>query len=108
EFQEKETLLDALNEQGMEGMQMDARDIVWRNNAALSFDIRNNLDKIKVKSLIIGIEGDEYFPPEIEAIPLSKSLQNSVLLIYKSNLGHLGINEIEKMKDALLRFFKKY
>jgi homoserine O-acetyltransferase len=108
EFQEKETLLNALNEQGMEGMQMDARDIVWRNNAALSFDIRDNLDKIKVKSLIIGIEGDEYFPPEIEAIPLSESLQNSVLLIYKSNLGHLGINEIEKMKDALLRFFKKY
>jgi homoserine O-acetyltransferase/O-succinyltransferase len=106
EFPEKQTLLDALNEQGMEGMQMDARDIVWRNNAALSFDIREQLDKIEVKSLIIGIEGDEYFPPEIEAVLLSESLQNSDLLIYKSKLGHLGINEIEKMKDALIRFFK--
>ena len=97
-------LQDALNEQGMEGMSMDARDVVWRNNAALNFDVRKDLVKIKAKTLIIGIEGDEYFPPEIEAIPLSESIKNSELLVYESELGHLGINEIEKMNDAFINF----
>lgn len=101
-FPDKETLLDALNEQGEEIT--DARDIVWRNCAALNFDVRKDLDKVKVKTLIIGIEGDEYFPPEIEAIPLSKSIPNSQLLVYESELGHLGINEIEKMNDTLIEF----
>lgn len=84
--------------------EMDARDVVWRNNACLSFDVRDELDKIKAKSLVIGIEGDEYFPPEIEAIPLSNAMKNSELLVYKSSLGHLGINEIEKMRYVFIDF----
>ena len=107
EFPKKETLLKALNEQGMQGMAMDARDIVWRNNAAINFDIRNDLKKIKAKTLIIGIEGDEYFPPEIEAIPLAESIDDSELLVYESDLGHLGINEIEKMNDVLISFINE-
>ncbi|HTX61139.1 MAG TPA: alpha/beta fold hydrolase, partial [Methanobacterium sp.] len=107
EFHEKELLLNALDEQGDEGMQMDARDVVWRNRAAISFDIRDQMDKIGVKSLIIGIEGDEYFPPEIEAIPLSRSIKNSDLLTYKSQLGHLGINEIDKMRDAIIKLLNE-
>jgi homoserine O-acetyltransferase/O-succinyltransferase len=88
EFKNKESLLKALNVQGDEGMSMDARDIVWRNNAALNFDIRNDLTKIRAK------------------IPLSESIENSELLVYKSDLGHLGINEIEKMNDALISFIE--
>lgn len=101
-FGDKNILNQAFSGDGAGGMEIDARDIVWRNNAALSFDVRDDLDKIKAKSLVIGIEGDQYFPPEIEAIPLSKSIKNSKLLVYKSELGHLGVNEIEKMRDSLL------
>lgn len=104
EFSDKEVLEQALQKQGLEGMKIDARDVVWRNKAALSFDVREKLDKIKARTLVIGIEGDEYFPPEIEAIPLSESIKNSRLLVYKSELGHLGINEIEKMRDTLIDF----
>lgn len=101
-FEDKKMLDQAFSGDGGEVMEMDARDVVWRNNAALSFDVRDDLDKIKAKSLVIGIEGDQYFPPEIEAVPLSKSIKNSKLLVYKSELGHLGVNEIEKMRDALV------
>lgn len=104
EFPDKKALLQALQVQGEEGMNMDARDVVWRNKAALSFDVRDDLDKIKARTLIIGIEGDEYFPPDIEAIPLSKSIKNSQVFVYRSGLGHLGINEIEKMRDVLIDF----
>jgi homoserine O-acetyltransferase len=107
EFPSQEILLQALDEQGAEGLKLDARDVVWRNRAAISFDIRWELYKTRAKSLIIGIEGDEYFPPEIEAIPLSESIENSQLFIYKSELGHLGINQVEKMKDVILDFISQ-
>lgn len=103
-FPEKKMLTEALHEQGLMGMELDARDVVWRNRACLSFDVRDQLEKITAKSLIVGIEGDEYFPPEIEAIPLYKSMKNAQLFVYKSDLGHLGINEIEKMKNVLISF----
>jgi homoserine O-acetyltransferase/O-succinyltransferase len=106
-FPTHEMLLQALDEQGVEGMKLDARDVVWRNHAAISFDIRSELPKTRAKSLIIGIEGDEYFPPEIEAIPLSESIKNSELFIYKSELGHLGINQVEKMQDEISQFVAK-
>lgn len=104
EFPSKETLFQALNQQGIEGRNMDANDVVWRNNAAISFDVRGELSKIKARTLVIGIEGDQYFPPEIDSIPLAESIKNAELLIYDSILGHLGINEIEKMQDALVKF----
>lgn len=103
-FADKNPLNQAFSGDGAEDEEMDARDVVWRNNACLSFDVREDLDKIKAKSLVIGIEGDEYFPPQIEAIPLSNAIKNSELLVYKSSLGHLGINEIEKMRDVLIDF----
>ena len=104
EFPRKEMLIHALDEQGAVGIQMDACDVVWRNNAAISFDIRKELSKIMVKTLVIGIEGDQFFPPEIDVIPLSESIKNSQLFIYQSDLGHLGINEIDKMKDVISKF----
>lgn len=105
-FPSKKQLFEALNEQGMEGKQFDARDVVWRNNAAISFDLRDQLGKTRAKSLIIGIEGDQYFPPEIDAEALADLIDNSQLFVYKSDLGHLGINEIEKMKDTIVNFLK--
>ncbi|MCE5214897.1 MAG: alpha/beta fold hydrolase [Methanobacterium sp.] len=104
EFSSKEMLLKALDEQFTEGMKLDARDVVWRNNAVIPFDLRDDLHKTHAKSLIIGIEGDEYFPPEIDVIPISESIKNSELFIFKSELGHLGINQVEKMKDVFSEF----
>ncbi|MGV8144016.1 MAG: alpha/beta fold hydrolase [Methanothermobacter sp.] len=103
-FPSKESLFEALQEQGTEGKTLDARDVIWRNNAAISFDLRDQLNKTRAKSLIIGIEGDQYFPPEIDAEILSELIEDSKLFIFKSDLGHLGINEIEKMKDAIVDF----
>lgn len=107
EYPSKDLLLNALNEQGIQGRTMDANNIIWRNNAAISYDVTNELYKIKAKTLIIGIEGDQFFPPEIDAIPLQKSLKNSELYIFKSILGHLGINELEKAQSTIKEFMDK-
>lgn len=107
EFSPNEMLLQALKDQGKRGKTKDANNEVWRNNAAMSFDLQKELSKIKAKTLIIGIEGDQFFPPEIDAIPLSKSIKNSELFIYPSIMGHLGINEVEKMQKTLEDFISK-
>lgn len=98
--------MEALNEQGMEGKKLDARDVVWRNNAAIRFDLREELNITRARSLIIGIEGDQYFPPEIDAESLTDLIEDSELFVFKSDLGHLGINEIEKMKGTIVNFLK--
>jgi len=118
-FPSKELLMEAFNDQGMEGKNLDARDAVWtnnaaldardavwRNNAAITFDLRDQLSKTRAKSLIIGIEGDQYFPPEIDAKSKSDLIGDSQLFVFKSDLGHLGINEIEKMRTVIADFLK--
>ncbi len=103
EFPGREVIL-ALDDQGQEGRKLDANDVVWRNEASITYDIHDNLSKIKSKVLVIGIRGDQYFPPEIDAVPLSQAIKNSKIFIYDSELGHLGINEIEKAKVPLKKF----
>jgi homoserine O-acetyltransferase/O-succinyltransferase len=103
EFPGKKLLL-ALEEQGLEGRKLDANDEVWRNEAAISYDIHEDLSKIRSKVLVIGIRGDQYFPPEIDAIPLSRAIKNAEIFVYDSELGHLGINEIKKAEVALKKF----
>jgi len=106
-FPGKKMLIQTLEEQGLEGRENDANDVVWRNEAAISFDITKELSKIKARTLVIGIEGDQYFPPEIDSLPLAESIEKSELLIYESVLGHLGINEIEKMRKTIEEFLKE-
>jgi homoserine O-acetyltransferase/O-succinyltransferase len=99
-----EGLLQALDEQGREGRNMDGNDVIWRNEAALGFNIHQSLSKIKAKTLVIGIRDDEYFPPELDAIPLSESIKDCQLFLFDSSLGHLGINEVEKYKKTVEEF----
>lgn len=108
EFSDDEELLLAFNEQGVEGGKVDANDVVWRNHAAISYNLESELSKIRAKTLIIGIEGDNFFPPELDAIPLSKVIADSELFLYRSRLGHLGINEVEKMESPIERFLSQF
>ena len=107
EFPNKEMLINALDEQGIHGRMMDANDVIWLNNASISFDVREKLSKIKAKTLVLGIEGDQFFPPDIDTIPLSQSINNAELFIYNSELGHLGINELEKARGVIEDFISR-
>ena len=107
EFPSKEMLIHALDEQGIQGRMMDANDVIWRNNASISFDVREKLSKIKAKTLVIGIDGDQFFPPDIDTISLSQSINDSKLFIYNSVLGHLGINELKKARRVIEDFISR-
>jgi len=86
----------------------DANDIVYRNNASTSYDIENIISNIKAKTLIVAINQDQYFPPELDAIPMVDMIDNSKLVIYDSLMGHVGTHEIIKIEKELEEFLKDF
>ncbi len=99
-----EEILESLDFMKKEGDETDANDIVWRNEATLSYDLTKAVSKIIAKTLIIGVNQDQYFPPDIDVIPLSKSIKGSKLYLYDSILGHLGSSEIIKAENRIKEF----
>ncbi|MGC9516653.1 MAG: alpha/beta fold hydrolase [Methanomicrobiales archaeon] len=104
EFETNEILYDSLIERGKESGNKDANDIFWRNRAANSFDVEEDLHKIEAKTLIIGINQDQLFPPHTDTIPLHKAIKKSEIFIYDSEQGHLGINELIKAENSIKKF----
>ncbi len=87
-----------------EGREMDANDVVWRNQAAMTHDVSSRTSNIKSRVLIIGINQDEYFPPQTDTLPLSKLIPHSELFLYDSKLGHVGSSEIKKAEGFIRNF----
>lgn len=98
----------AIDEYGDEGLFEDIYDVYYQNEAMLEYDIEDELDKIKAEVLIVAINQDQYFPPELDAIPLHKLIKNSQLICYDSLLGHVGSNELIKIKEELSKFMSKF
>jgi len=86
----------------------DANDIIYRNNASTSYDIEKIIFNIKAKTLIVAINQDQYFPPELDSIPMSNMIKDSKLVIYDSIMGHVGTHEIIKIKKELDEFLKDF
>lgn len=99
---------ECMEEMAIEGSQEDANDVVWRNNASLSYNLENELDKIKVPTLIMSIKQDQYFPPELEGIPLNDKITNSKLLILDSTWGHIGTDSMLDYEDDIIQFLEPY
>lgn len=99
-----EQIIGSLEEMKKEGGEMDANDVVWRNQAAMTHDVSSRTSNIKSRVLIIGINQDEYFPPQIDALPLSKLIPDSEIFLYDSKLGHVGSSEIKKAEGVIREF----
>ncbi|MDR2873556.1 MAG: hypothetical protein LBV42_02245 [Methanobrevibacter sp.] len=82
----------------------DGNDIILRNNALFSYNIEKILDKIIARTLIIAINQDQYFPPDLDAVPFFKMIKNSKFVIYDSKFGHHGDCEIYKIKNKIKMF----
>ena len=106
--QSKEELNESLEEYGDYVVLDDVYDIKFRNDATLDYDVTTELYKISAKVLIIAINQDRYFPPKTDAIPMSKLIKNSQLVIYDSELGHVGAKEIEKVEPKIRAFLKEF
>ncbi|QUH23807.1 alpha/beta fold hydrolase [Methanobacterium alkalithermotolerans] len=101
-------IINSMAEMGQEGLLSDANDIYWRNKAAMAYNLKGELDKIKAKTMVIAINQDQYFPPEYDAIPLSREIKDSQLVIYDSPLGHVGSHEIVKIEKEIGDFLTQF
>ena len=101
-----EEILESIQEMGLEGINSDANDIIWQNEATMVYDVNPELHKIKARTLVIGINQDQYFPPDTDVIPLSKSIEGSKLFLFDSLHGHVGSNEIKKAEHIIDDFLK--
>ena len=103
-----EEIAEAMAEFAEESFEEDPNDLIYMNNSSLDHDLTNQLENITAKVLIIAINQDQYFPPNLDAIPMSKMIKNNKLLIFDSCMGHVGSNELYKIKDDLEDFIKEF
>ena len=89
---------------GNESLDIDIYDLKYCNESCMYFNVEDELDKIKSEVLIVACKQDPHFPPELDAIPMSKMIKNSQLIIMDSKLGHLCFNELEDIRDELNEF----
>ncbi len=93
---------------GNESLEIDIYDLKYCNESCMNYDVEDELDKIKSKVLIIACKQDPHFPPELDAIPMSKMIDGSELIIMDSELGHLCFNELETISVSLKQFMENF
>lgn len=93
---------------GNEMLEIDIYDLKYCNESCMHFNVEDELDKIKSKVLIIACKQDPHFPPELDAIPMSKMIKDSQLIIMDSELGHLCFNELETISNELNEFMRGF
>lgn len=101
-------LAEGMEEFAMELVNSDVNDVIYMNKSSMDYDLTDYLDKITAKVLIITINQDQYFPPNLDAIPLSKMIKDNELIIYDSNWGHVGTFELGKVEDKVRNFLKEF
>lgn len=103
-----EEIMEAMAEFAEESLEEDPNDIIYMNNSSLDYDLTEQLGDITAKVLIIAINQDQYFPPNLDAIPMSKMIKNNKLLIFDSCMGHVGSSELYKIRDDVEEFIKEF
>jgi homoserine O-acetyltransferase len=100
-------VLKGLEDAGLGSEKMDANDIIWRNHAMLSFDVRPELPKVKAATLIIGVNSDELFPPHEEFLQVAYGIPGAKVFAFDSIYGHVGCAlDIGKAREAVTEFLR--
>lgn len=99
---------DAMAEFAEESLEEDVNDLIYMNSSSMDYDLTDRLKDISAKVLIIAINQDQYFPPNLDAIPMSKMIKNSKLVIFDSCMGHIGSSELYKIEDDLEEFLSEF
>ena len=108
QFRTPEAVMKGIESAGMGSEKMDANDIIWRNDAYIGFNTTADLSKVKAKTLVVGVNSDELFPPATEFIPIVMGIPGAKLFAYDSMLGHLGnIQDIDKANPVILQFLSQ-
>lgn len=97
-----------MDEFAIEDSQEDVLDAYYRNKASINYDLTESVSSIKAKTLIIAIYEDQYFPPELDAIPMHSLIKNSKLICFNSYLGHVGSSQLGKISNEIDEFMLEF
>lgn len=98
-------LMEGLKDIGIGSAKMDANDIVWRNHAMNTFDVRDRLGRVKARTLVLGVRSDELFTPDEDVRPIAAGIPGAKLFLYDSPAGHFGIAvDLPKAANAMAEF----
>jgi homoserine O-acetyltransferase len=108
-FQQKydtnDALMQGLKDIGIGSSKMDANDIIWRNDAMTTYDVRRDLAQVKARTLVIGVDSDELFTPDEDVLPIVRGIPGAKRFTYDSIAGHIGIAiDIRKASTAITQF----
>ena len=99
---------EAMDEFAHEDSKEDVYDTYYRCVASMNHDLTDIIDNITAKTMIIAIYEDQYFPPELDAIPMHTLIPGSKLTCFNSYLGHVGSSELDKIQEELEDFMKQF
>jgi homoserine O-acetyltransferase len=106
QWKTKEELLKGLKDVGLGSAKADANDTIWREEACMGFGVTKQLPSVKARTLVIGINDDELFPPS-SFKPIAEGIPGGQLFSYDSILGHLGCAlDLKKAGKAITDFLK--
>jgi homoserine O-acetyltransferase len=106
QWKTKEELLKGLKDVGLGSAKADANDTIWREEALMDFGVTKQLPSVKARTLVIGINEDELFPPS-SVKPVAEAIPGAQVFIYDSILGHLGCAlDIQKAGKTITDFLK--
>lgn len=102
----KDELLKGLRDVGLGSARADANDTIWREEALMGFSVTKQLPGVKARTLVIGINDDELFPPS-SFKPLAEAIPGAGLFSFDSILGHLGCAlDLQKASQPVAGFLK--
>jgi homoserine O-acetyltransferase len=104
----KDEMNSFMDEFAIEDSMENIYDAYFRNKASIKYDLTDKVSNINVPTLIVAISEDQYFPPELDAIPMRALIDNSRLIIYNSYIGHIGSSQLNKIKDELQDFMSQF
>ena len=104
----KEEINNFMDEFAVEDSEENVYDAYYRNKASINYDLSNEVSNITARTLIIAIYEDQYFPPELDAIPMNGLINDSKLIIYNSYIGHIGSSQLNKIQDELAEFMSQF
>ena len=102
----KEELLKGLKDVGLGSAKADANDTIWREEALMNFNVTDQLPNVKARTLVIGVNDDELFPPS-SFKPIAGAIPGAEVFGYDSILGHLGCAlHLTKAGEVITEFLK--
>ncbi len=105
QFRSPEAVMKGLEDAGMGNAGADANDVIWRNNAMISFNVESKLHQVKAKTLVVGVNDDALYPPVEEFYRVAMGIPGAKLFAYDSILGHIGNSrDLDKATDVMKTF----